>query len=716
MAWVVIAFVPWILYWVFSGTGMPLSGILLALLAAAVLNGYRVHMRTVMIMDLVTLIYFAAGFASIALLGSTLFLRFGGLLVYLVLCGMAFGSLAIRQPFTYQYAKQDWPKQYWEHPIFRSTNNAITGFWGFIFLADAVLYQIGYFMGDIFVSAILPNLLLAVGIAFSIEYPKWYPKRALESQFNRMRKDEWLSPTLTKGSTLAENEYDVTIVGSGIGGLSCAALLAKRGLKVLVVEQHYLAGGYCTSFPRKGHSTFDAGVHDISGLGPRGPVRFLLRELGIGEDIEFKRVTSEYIFPTIRFKVPNDWKDFVTLLSSHFPAEKENISAFFDEMKGIYDDIYKDIDARNGVIGPPKNVQEIMKYPLTHQHLFHSLNKTYLEMLDHYFSDASLKQILCTLTGYLTDDPRALQAFSMAPIFGYYFDGGYYPRGGSQALADALVSVIRSNGGSVLLSKRVDRILVKDGSACGISVESKTPRVARTDEYRAGIVISNADVKETFLRLIEPDNLTADFLKRVQEIEPSTSAFVVYLSLDFDPLLAPLTFYIPDTGLSIGIAIPSKLDPDLAARGGSAMTLVTLIPHTEARLWNRDASDYKVRKEKFMEQLIDSASQLIPDLRSHIVYKEAGTPATFLRYTLSQDGAIYGPKLGQGLPFKSPVRNLYLVGSSTFPGAGIEAVVISALIAADDILPRPPPLIEASVPVTTASVVRSEIGDLRFKF
>jgi phytoene dehydrogenase-like protein len=276
----------------------------------------------------------------------------------------------------------------------------------------------------------------------------------------------------------------------------------------------------------------------------------------------------------------------------------------------------------------------------------------------------------------------------MAPIFGYYFDGGYYPKGGSQAIADALVSVIRNNGGAVLLNKRVRRILVKDGVAYGISVESTPPRQAGTDEYRAGIVVSNADIKETFLDLIDPANLSADFLKRVQNIEPSTSAFVVYLSLDYDPPVAPLTFYIADSGPRIGIATPSRLDPDLAAPGGSAMTIVTLIPHAEAKTWNRDAPDYKVRKERFMEQLIDTATRLLPDLRSHIVYKEAGTPATFLRYTMSSDGAIYGPKLGQGLPFKSPVRNLYLVGSGTFPGAGTEAVVISALNAANDILPR----------------------------
>jgi phytoene dehydrogenase-like protein len=357
-------------------------------------------------------------------------------------------------------------------------------------------------------------------------------------------------------------------------------------------------------------------------------------------------------------------------------------------MKGIYDDIYRDIDMRSGIIGPPRTVEDMMKYPLTHRFVFRWLDKSYLQMLDRYFSDGRLKEILCTLTGYLTDDPKALQAFSMAPIFGYYFDGGYYPQGGSQALADALVSVIRNNDGAVLLNKRVAHILVKDGAACGISVESTRPREARTDEYRAGVVISNADVKETFLRLIDPANLSVDFLKRVQEIEPSTSAFVVYLSLDYDPPVAPLTFYVPDAGPSIGIATPSKLDPSLAAPGGSAMTIVTLIPHAEAKAWNRDAPDYKTCKDRFTEQLIDIAARVVPDLRTHIVYKEAGTPATFLRYTTSSDGAVYGPKLGEGLPFKSPVRNLYLVGSGTFPGAGIEAIVISALIASNDVLPR----------------------------
>jgi len=686
MAWVFVSFTPWIMYWVLSGANMSLYAVVLAVLSSALLNGYRAFTGKIMIMDFVTLLYFVADFGFTAMLGSVFFPRYGGLLVYVVLCGMAFVSLAVRNPFTFQYARQDWPREYWDQPLFRSVNNVITGFWGLIFLTDAVLYQIGSATNSLILSTVLPNLSLVPGIVFSIKYPKWYPKRAIQNRIDQARESQWPSPTLADGNTLATNEYDVAIIGSGIGGLSTGALLAKRGLKVLVVEQHYLAGGYCTSFPRKGHSVFDAGVHDISGLGPKGPVRYLLRELGIEHMLEFKRVESEYVFPGIRFRVPHDWRDFVNLLGDHFPAEKENISAFFSEMKGINDDLYRDIDTQNGVIGPPKAVEQMMKYPLTHKYLFRWLNKSYLEMLNKYFTDARLKEVLCTLAGYLTDDPKALRAFSMAPIFGYYFEGGYYPKGGSQAFADALAALIRINGGTVLLNQRVTRILVKDNAACGISTESTPPRKARAEIYKAGIIISNADVKQTFLQLIEPANLPSDFLKSVQAIEPSASAFMVFLSLDYDPPLAPLTFQA-STGASIGIAIPSKLDSRLAAEGGSAMTILTLIPNSAAKSWNCEEPDYALRKDRLMEELINSAAQLLPDLRSHIVYKEAATPATFTRYTLSSDGAIYGPKLGQGLPFKNPIRNLYLVGAGTFPGAGIEAVVISALIAADDILP-----------------------------
>lgn len=687
MVWIFIAFIPWILYWSISGAGLNIEAAILALVASLLLNIYRIRIRKIMLMDTVTLFFFAANLAMTLLVDAVLIEPIR-LAAYITLCGMAFGSLAIGNPFTYQYAKQDWPREYWEDLIFRATNNTITTVWGFVFLVGAIFYQIGSSSGNIFISTVIPNSLLGVGIVFSVVFPIWYPRKALEKQLHERCKDEWPPPSFMVGRKLVENEYDIAVVGSGIGGLSCAALLAKRGLRVLVVEQHHQAGGYCTSFSRKEHWIFDAGVHDISGLGCKGPVRFLLHELDIEDRLQFKRVTSEYVLPDMRLRVPHDYRHFVDLLASHFPEEKDNLTAFFAEMKGIYDDIYKDIEKRNGVLGPPETAEEMLKYPVTHPHLYRWLSKSYFEMLDSCFTNEKIKETLHTLTGYLTDDPKALKAFSMAPIFGYYFDGGYYPKGSSQALADILVSVIKENGGTILLSTKVERILVKDGVACGLLAKKLSPRGAPSKEYKATVVVSNADVKETFLTLVEPHNLSPEFLKRVQDIKPSTSAFIVFLSLDYDPPLAPLTFYLPRAGPNMAIAIPSKLDPDLATPGGSVMTIITLIPNAEAKTWKKETLEYKVRKESFMERLIDKTAELIPDIRHHIVYKEAGTPSTFHRYTASWDGAIYGPRFGQQLGFKTPIRNLYLVGSGVFPGPGVEAVVISALIATNDVLPK----------------------------
>ena len=100
-----------------------------------------------------------------------------------------------------------------------------------------------------------------------------------------------MNPQNPKGA----DEYDVIIVGSGIGGLTCGALLSKRGYKVLVLEQHYQVGGYCSSFERRGF-VFNTGVEDVSGLAERGPVTYLLRELGLEKDDLFVRNTTGYIF------------------------------------------------------------------------------------------------------------------------------------------------------------------------------------------------------------------------------------------------------------------------------------------------------------------------------------------------------------------------------------------------------------------------------------
>ena len=494
----------------------------------------------------------------------------------------------------------------------------------------------------------------------------------------------WPAPAFCTASSRARGRHDVIVVGAGIGGLTAGALLAWRGLEVLVVEQHYLAGGFCTSWPRsvrRGDArlryVFDAGVHDVSGLGPRGPVRHLLRQLGLEDRLTWRRMTHEYVIPDLRLKVPACAGDFVATLVDRFPDERERLPRFFAEMEAVYRELYADVEHTGGVPCPPATVEATLAWPGAHPHAFRWMNVPFGTMLDAHVHDPRLRALLSALTGYLSDDPRALTVGAMAPIFGYYFDGGYYPVGGSQVFADALVGVIEARGGAVRRRTAASRIVVEHGRAVGVAL-------ANGEIHRADAVVSNADARRTFLDLVGPEHLPRAFARRVERLRPSASAFVVFLGVDYIPDVEPITVQAAG-GDGLAIAIPSRVDPSLAPPGHSSVTLLAL---TRGAAWDRRAPGYATLKRRTGDRLIALAERTLPALRSHIVYRQDGSPATFARYAWTTGGAIYGPAAGPWRPpAKSPIEGLVLAGAGVFPGAGVEAVVISGTLAADALCP-----------------------------
>jgi len=690
MVWIFISFVPWILYWTLSGYGLWTEAVTAGLGAALVLNAYRFRLRQVRTMELVTLAFFAAHCAVTVVLGSPLFKVYDAVLVGATLALMAWVTLLAGSPFTYQYAREDWPREYWRHPLFYRTNAVITAVWGAIFTLNAALGALALAWSEarLWLTVAVPNTAIGAGIAFSLLFPNWYPKRILAQEIAAREPYRWPGPVFGPARSAGEAEHDVIVVGAGIGGLTAAALLARRGLKVLVAEQHHRPGGFCSSWERhvrrdgeRLRYVFDAGVHDISGLGPRGPVTNLLRQLEIGDRLEWRRVSHEYVLPGFRLKVPGTAEGLVEALQARFPAEREAVSAFFAEMEGVYRDLYAGVERTGGVPCPPRTPEEMLAYPRTHPYAFRWMDIPYTVMLERFFQDASLKRFLLLLTGYLSDRPETLTAAQMAPLFGYYFDGGYYPVGGSQALADALAEVIEAHGGRVLLRAPVERILIEGGRAAGVVL-------AGGQVHRAGAVISNADVRKTFLELVGREHLPPDFVRRIESLEFSTSAFAVFLGVDFVPDLEPVTLVHTEDGRGLGVMIPSRVDPGLAPPGHAAITLLTLVPRAEATAWDRRMPGYARRKKEFGDALIALAERLLPGLREHVVFREEASPATFARYARTTGGAIYGPA-GRWRPTaKSPVERLYLAGAGVFPGAGIEAVVISGTLAADALYPE----------------------------
>ena len=685
---VLFGFIPWIIFWIFSGMDNWPVAILGALLSAAIIITWRrLSRHNFKTMEVVTLAFFATHAVVTLALGNDFLIRYGPVVNGLVLSAMAWGTLLARSPFTYEYAKEDWPPVYWDDPLFLRTNQIITGVWGIIFLINAGLGALGLAFPHyaLLFNVVLGFTFVGLGILFSSLFPNWYTRFAIQKEIDARSPYRWSDPDFTTPPA-SPQEHDVIVVGSGIGGLTAGALLAQRGLKVAVFEQHFLAGGYCTSWERgvrqqdgtRWRYVFDAGVHDVSGLGVNGPVRALLQQLDIAHKLDWRRMVHEYHIGDIHLRVPDDADAFASELGELFPVEADAIRAFFTEMRHIYQELYADMEKNGGIPGPPTTVEETLAYPQAHPHYHRWMNRSFQEMLDTYFKSPQLQHLLSSLTSYITDDPSQLSVGAMAPIFGYYFDGGFYPAGGSQKLADALVSVIEERGGKVYLRTPVKRILIEDGRATGVVLQ-------RGEEVHwAKAVLSNADLKRTFLDLVGQEHLPAAFVRQIEAAQPSASAFMVFLGVDFVPDTAPLVMTE-----QVGIMIPSLVDDSLAPAGHSSITLISLMPQEEAASWDRTAKGYAQRKRAYADQLIAQAEEVIPGLSAHITYRQEASPRTFERYAWTTGGSIYGPSWNSlRPPLKSPVPGLYLAGSGVFPGPGIEAVVISGVMAADAIWPR----------------------------
>ena len=187
-------------------------------------------------------------------------------------------------------------------------------------------------------TSISSNTLIVIGIILSIILPLKIPAYLATREFKKYNWNVKVDPKKPKKN----DEYDVIIVGSGIGGLTCGALLSKRGYKVLVLEQHHQVGGYCSSFKRNGF-IFNTGVENISGLWEKGPITYLLRELDLSRDDLFVKNNTRIIFKG-RIIDFNGLEEFIEALINMFPEEKENIIAFFNEARKAYEECYREVE------------------------------------------------------------------------------------------------------------------------------------------------------------------------------------------------------------------------------------------------------------------------------------------------------------------------------------------------------------------------------------
>ena len=505
-------------------------------------------------------------------------------------------------------------------------------------------------------------------------------------------------------------DADVVVVGAGLGGLVTAAYLAALGRHVIVVDRHSIPGGNATIFTHKDFE-FDVGVHYLGDCEPGGTIPSVLGPLGI--ELTWRELDPDgfdtYVFPDEVFRVPKGVEAFRARLHERFPDERAGIDGYLEAIVAI--------EAAIRGLGPADPI-------MAHAEM------TLGQLYDSLQLSPRLRTVLCGMNGIYALPPSRASLILHSAVVMHYLRGAFYPEGGGQVMADALVERIEAHGGEVILQTPVDKIIVEGGRARGVRLKPPSPLRQRgvPDEILAPVVISNADLKRTYLELVGEEHLPADLIRTVQGYRMALPLFVVYMVINRD-LVAEAhpnsnVFVLPDDDvdgyydvldsgrlphpLNAFMTFTSIKDPTngrLCRPGQTNLQAMTLTPRGH-EFWGlekgpaageryRKNPAYLARKAEIRHRLLEAAEIGVPGLADAIVYEETATAVTQERFVRSTDGTSYGIEASpdqflfhRPVP-ATPIEGLFLTGASTIGAHGCAGVMAGGITTASAVVGAP---------------------------
>jgi len=508
-----------------------------------------------------------------------------------------------------------------------------------------------------------------------------------------------------------DDAFDAIVIGSGIGGLAAASLLARHaGRRVLVLERHYTAGGFTHVFRRPGYE-WDVGVHYIGQVNdPASPVRAAFDHLTDGR-LHWNAMPDVYdrvILGGREYEFLSGAERFRDRLKQYFPSEGPAIDGYFRAVRscakssGLY-------FASKAVPGPIERIAgSLMRAPF--------LRRAGRTTADTLAGLGCSRELAGVLTGQWGDYglPPGRSSFGIHSIVAeHYFNGAAYPLGGAGAILKTMLPAIEAAGGKLLVSADVKEVLTDRGRAVGVRMQDGR-------EFHAAIVISDAGAAFTYRSLLPQVRETQDVLRKIERIPPSMAHVSLYVGLKSaseELGIAPTNLWIcpgPDHDANvfrseassdaplpvIFISFPSAKDPSFASRYPGRATIEVVAPAPFAWFekwagtrWKHRGDEYDRLKARWAERLKSELENAVPQVRGRIDCCELSTPLSTRSFTNHQSGEIYGlahvPERFRlnCLGARTPVRDLYLTGADVTT-AGVTGAMMGGVLTASAILGR----------------------------
>ncbi len=500
------------------------------------------------------------------------------------------------------------------------------------------------------------------------------------------------------------NKYDVIVIGSGIGSLTTATLLAKSGKKVLILERHYTAGGFTHIFKRKNYE-WDVGIHYIGEVQrPNSAIKKLFDYI-TDKKLQWADMGEVYD----RVIIGDKTYDFVKGVTNF----KAQIKAYFPE-EGPAIDRYVDLVFQvNKAMGKfyinktlPQWVSSFLGTFLTKKYLKFTDQTTY-EVLSSLTKNEALIKVLTAQYGDYGLPPRQSSFAMHASVAKHYFGGGSFPIGGSSQIVNTIDPVIEAAKGTILINAEVEEIILDKQRAIGV-------KMSDGKSFYAPIIISGAGIMNTYKKMIPKDHkIYKEFSEQLTKVKPSVAHGCLYIGLNGTPeeLGLPkknLWIYPGDLDHDgcvdrflkdheqpfpvVYVSFPSAKDPSWSERypNKSTIDIITLLPYEsfhewDATRWMKRGETYEAYKEHFSKRLLNHLFQHFPHLKDKIDCYELSTPLTTKHFVNYEHGELYGLEhtpdryKQKFLNPRTPIKGLFLTGQDIVT-AGVGGALFSGFI------------------------------------